>query len=50
MATFLIPSGEYPLDDGRNPIAGSFETIESFLDFSGRVRDLLLDPVNGLYG
>jgi uncharacterized ion transporter superfamily protein YfcC len=50
MATFLIPSGEYRLDEGRSPIPGSFKTIESPLDFNGRVRDLLLAPVNGLYG
>jgi uncharacterized ion transporter superfamily protein YfcC len=50
MAAFLIPSGEYQLDDGRSPIAGSFKTIDSPLDFNGRLRDLLLAPVNGLYG
>ena len=50
LAAFLIPSGEYQLDDGGSPIAGSFQTIESPLDFKERVRDLLLAPVNGLYG
>src|SRR5690242_16999259 len=49
-AAFLIPSGEYQLDAEGSPIAGSFKAIASPLDFTGRVRDLLLAPVNGMYG
>jgi uncharacterized ion transporter superfamily protein YfcC len=50
IATFFIPSGEYKLDGGGSPIAGSFQRIAPPLDFGGRVRDLLLAPINGLYG
>ena len=50
VAAFFIPSGQYQLDPGGSPIAGSFQRIEPPLDFNGRVRDLLLAPVNGLYG
>ncbi len=50
LATFLIPSGQYELDASGSPIAGSFHTITSPLDLEGRIRDLLLAPVNGLYG
>jgi uncharacterized ion transporter superfamily protein YfcC len=47
---FFIPSGQYQLDADGNPIAGSFEVIESPLDFEDKVAELLLAPVNGLYG
>jgi uncharacterized ion transporter superfamily protein YfcC len=50
LAAFFIPSGQYQLDASGSPIPGSFKTIHSPLDFTGRVRDLLLAPVNGLYG
>src|SRR5262245_15692110 len=50
MAAFFIPSGEYQLDAGGSPIAGSFKQIPPPLDIGNRVRDLLLAPVNGLYG
>src|SRR5262245_52636841 len=49
VGTMFIPSGRYQLDADGRPIAGSFQQIESPLDFRGRVRDLLLSPVNGLY-
>jgi len=50
LAAFFIPSGQYQLDASGSPIAGSFQRIDSPLDLNGRVRDLLLAPVNGLYG
>lgn len=50
LAAFFIPSGQYALDAAGGPIAGSFQVIPSPLDFSDRVRELLLAPVNGLYG
>jgi uncharacterized ion transporter superfamily protein YfcC len=50
IATFFIPAGEYRLDPTGSPIAGSFHAIEPPLDFAGRVRDLFLAPINGLYG
>jgi uncharacterized ion transporter superfamily protein YfcC len=50
VAACFIPSGEYQLDAGGSPIAGSFKQIPPPLDIGNRVRDLLLAPVNGLYG
>ena len=50
LLTFFIPSGQYQLDASGSPIPGSFMTIHPPLDFVGRVRELLLAPVNGLYG
>lgn len=50
IAALFIPSGQYDLDEDGRPIAGSFQQIESPLTFSERVGDLLLAPINGLYG
>ena len=50
IAAFFIPSGEYRHDPAGSPVAGSFRHVESPLDFKGRVEDLLLAPVNGMYG
>lgn len=49
IATFFIPAGTYEFE-GRNPIPGSFQQIESPMDTGERVVDLLLSPINGLYG
>jgi uncharacterized ion transporter superfamily protein YfcC len=46
----LIPSGQYQLDQTGSPIAGSFRLIDSPLDLGGRLRELLLASINGLYG
>lgn len=46
----ILPSGRYRLDDGGRPIAGSFEQVASPLSFGESVVDLLLSPINGLYG
>jgi uncharacterized ion transporter superfamily protein YfcC len=50
VAAFFIPSGQYQLDSGGSPIAGSFRHVDPPLDFEGRLQDLLLAPVNGMYG
>jgi hypothetical protein len=50
IAAFFIPSGEFQLDENGSPIAGTYSQIEPPLDTAGRIRDLLLAPVNGLYG
>jgi uncharacterized ion transporter superfamily protein YfcC len=49
-AAFFIPSGQYKLDASGSLIAGSFRPVDPPLDFRGRVQDLLLAPVNGMYG
>src|SRR5208337_4576455 len=50
IAAFFIPSGQYRLDESGSPIPGSFQTVPPPLDLEGRVEDLLLAPVNGMYG
>jgi C4-dicarboxylate anaerobic carrier len=50
LLALFIPSGQYQLSEEGYPIAGSFQQVPSPLDFRGRVTDLLLAPINGLYG
>lgn len=50
LASFFIPSGAYLLDETGSPIPGTFRIIEPALSFSERLGQLVLAPVNGLYG
>jgi uncharacterized ion transporter superfamily protein YfcC len=50
IVAFFIPSGQYKVDASGSPVAGSFRYVDSPLDFDGRLQDLLLAPVNGMYG
>jgi uncharacterized ion transporter superfamily protein YfcC len=50
ISAFFIPSGQYKVDASGSPIPGSFRNIVPPLDFDGRIQDLLLAPVNGMYG
>jgi len=50
IAAFFIPFGQYEKNDAGQPIPGTFSTRESPLEFAGRLAELLLAPVNGLYG
>ncbi len=50
LLTLVLPSGEYQHDESGAPIPSSFEQVPSPLDFGESVEDLLLSPINGLYG
>ena len=50
LLALVIPSGQYRLSESGAPIPGSFEEVESPLSFGERVWDLVLSPINGLYG
>ncbi|MPV38425.1 YfcC family protein [Georgenia subflava] len=50
VAALLIPAGTYQTDADGAPIAGSYERVDSPLTFGERVQQLLLAPVNGVYG
>ncbi|WP_433593081.1 hypothetical protein [Nocardia sp. CA-145437] len=50
LAAFVIPPGAYDVDAQGRPIAGSYHRIADAKEFSARIRDLFLAPVNGLYG
>ncbi|MFE7134402.1 YfcC family protein [Streptomyces sp. NPDC057638] len=47
---FLIPPGEYDRGPDGAPVQGTYHPVESGQGFTDRLRDLLLAPVNGLYG
>ncbi|MFC4913500.1 YfcC family protein [Actinomadura gamaensis] len=47
---FIVPTGEYGTDADGKPKAGSYHHIHHAYSFTDRLRDLLLSPVNGLYG
>jgi len=52
--TFIIPSGSYTYvacgDDAPKPIPGSYQQTDSEATFQDSLADLLMSPVNGLYG
>lgn len=50
LAALVIPSGQYQVDDDGAPIAGSYERVDSPLSFGERVVQLILAPINGVYG
>ncbi len=50
LVTLIIPSGRYQHDADGAPIAGTFEQIDSPLDFGERVVQLVRAPINGTYG
>jgi len=49
LLTLVIPAGTYNRVDGR-PVGGTFHQVPSPLDVRGHVANLLLSPINGLYG
>ncbi|MEZ3159634.1 YfcC family protein [Microbacterium sp. BWT-B31] len=50
IAAFFIPSGTYERDESGSPIVGTYTQIEAQQSFFERLVDLLIAPVNGLYG
>lgn len=50
VAALFIPSGSYQLDADGSPIPGSYMRIESPLGTVDALRQLVLAPVNGVYG
>lgn len=50
IATIFIPSGRYQADADGSPIPGTFRQIPSPLTFGEHVQQLVLAPVNGVYG
>lgn len=50
VVTLFLPSGQYDIGDDGRPIPSSYHEIDAPLDGSERVEDLLLSPVNGMYG
>ena len=50
VAALFIPAGQYAHDADGSPVPGTYQRIESPLTFGERVEQLVLAPVNGIYG
>ena len=50
VAALFIPAGRYAIDVDGSPIPGTYERIASPLSGSERFEQLVLAPVNGIYG
>jgi len=50
IAALFIPSGRYLTDDDGSPIPGTYEQTESPLGVSETIEQLILAPINGIYG
>lgn len=50
LAVLFIPAGRYQDDADGSPIPGTFERIPSPLSLSEKVKQLVLAPINGVYG
>ncbi len=50
LAALVIPAGQYARDADGSPIPGTYQRIESPLTSGERVEQLILAPVNGIYG
>jgi uncharacterized ion transporter superfamily protein YfcC len=49
-AALFIPAGTYDLDGEGSPIPGTYQQVESPLTFGEKVQQLVLAPINGIYG
>lgn len=50
LAALFIPPGKYVMDTDGSAIPGTYHRVESPLNFSERIAQLILAPVNGTYG
>jgi uncharacterized ion transporter superfamily protein YfcC len=50
VAALFIPAGQYQIDEGGSPIPGTYERVPSPLTTAQTVQQLVLAPVNGVYG
>jgi uncharacterized ion transporter superfamily protein YfcC len=50
VAALFIPSGRYQVDADGSPIPGTYERTASPLSVPEKLRQLVLAPVNGIYG
>ncbi len=50
VAALFVPAGHYATDADGSPIPGTYQRIESPLNNAERLEQLVLAPVNGIYG
>jgi uncharacterized ion transporter superfamily protein YfcC len=50
VAALIIPAGRYQIDTDGSPIPGTFQQVPSPLSLTERAGQLVLAPINGIYG
>ena len=50
VAAIFLPAGQYDLDADGSPIPGTFTEVPSPLEGWAKVQQLILAPINGIYG
>ena len=50
LAALFIPAGMYEIGPDGSPVPGTYRQVPSPLSFGEKVQQLILSPVNGLYG
>lgn len=50
VAALFLPAGKYATAPDGSPIPGTFQEVPSPYGFGGMVQQLLLAPINGIYG
>jgi uncharacterized ion transporter superfamily protein YfcC len=50
VAALFIPAGTYESDADGSPIPGTYQQVDSPLSFAEKVQQLILAPINGIYG
>lgn len=50
VAVLFIPAGNYQVDEDGSPIPGTYEEIDAPLSFGEKAQQLVLAPINGIYG
>ena len=50
VAALFLPSGTYAMDAEGSPIPGTFQEVPSPFNFGEMVQQLILAPINGIYG
>ncbi len=51
LLAFIVPTGAYRISDKTGgPVPGSYHAVDAGLTFGGRLMQLFLSPINGLYG
>ncbi len=50
VAALFLPAGSYATDPDGSPIPGTFHEVPAPYDFGQMVQQLVLSPINGIYG
>ena len=50
LLAFVVPAGQYEVNDAGAPIPGTYSEVPAPQSFGDRVKDFFFAPINGLYG